>query len=397
MSNNFKATDSALGYYYQGLYALSYFMNSTQDEEAALIEDLDDVVIKNIDTKSISLKQVKHKQSSNISIRSKDLWTTLRIWCEYSKSTDIKNCTFYLISCSSIQDDSELQTLCIVDSDRTVLIEKLVTEANRVIESREKAPPNNKPYKERYKGCESFLSLTSTKREALVNRIILRPDEFSIDDIEQNLEDSSMLHSCPPDIRSLLAKKLTEWWDYQVLLFLRNKRSAIRKIELQSKISQLIQEIFSDELNESFSDKEPLNWEEEITENIKKQLGLINSGMARQKKAAINYWRAREQRNEWLEEDLPLVVEKVKKFDRQVFEEWEFKFDSISDDNESASDDEHIKLGKNLFDWSIEEAPSLIGPISKNWSSNFLVRGTFQIMSDDLTVGWHLKYKDKIK
>lgn len=396
MGDNFQATDSALGYYYQGLYALSYFMNSSEDEEEALIEDLDDFVVKNLNNSALSLKQIKHKKSSILSIKSKDIWTTLRIWCEYAAENDITNVTFHLITCSSLQADSELLVLCLKNSSREKLQNQLEKEAKRVISERNFENSNTR-HQQRYKGCEKFLQLSFEQRMAILNRIVLKPSEFDINYIEEQIVTSNLLQSCPPKMRKHIAQKLIEWWDYQVLLFLRKERSAIRKIELQTRIVELIQEQTSNELIDSFSSREPLDWEEELTDTIRKQLEIINSGNARKKRAAINYWRAREQRNEWLEEDIPLVSGKLNNFDKKVIEEWSFKFDTCSEDNPNATSEEHVALGKQLFDWGFNEIPKLVEPISTSWSCNYLARGTLQILSDQLTVGWHLEFKEKLK
>ena len=394
-NGKFSGTDSALGYYYQSLYALVHLLNSNEDTEEVLIEDLDDVVVKNIEKNSFSLKQLKHKQNSSITISSKDLWSTLRIWCEYTLLKDIRNISFHLITCSKMSNENILNVLRNESLDRTKLIELLNKEAIRVIEERAQTVQNKKPHSERYHGCEAYIKLDENNKKMLLDRILIIPEEFNINETEAQVSGSNLLLVCPPDSRPLITKNLIEWWDYQVLLQMRNERSEIKKIELQQKIMEIIQEIELEQISNSYGEREPLNWENELTGNIAKQLEIIGLGTIQKKHAMINYWQARKQREEWLEEDFPLVNEKVKKFDKNLFNEWEFLFGEKTENRTFNTEGECIECGKEIFNWSFHTAHESIPKISKNWQDKYLVRGSYQILSDTLKVGWHPLYKTK--
>jgi len=394
-NGKFSGTDSALGYYYQSLYALVHLLNSNEDTEEVLIEDLDDVVIKNVEKNSFSLKQLKHKQKSPITISSKDLWSTLRIWCEYTLLEDIRNISFHLITCSKMSNENILKVLRKENSDRTELIELLNKEAKRVIEERAQTAQKKKPHSERYHGCEAYTELDENKKRMLIDRVMIIPEEFHINETEAQVSGSNLLQVCPPDSRQFLTKKLIEWWDYQVLLQMRKERSEIKKIELQHKIMEIIQEVELDQISNSYGEREPLNWESELTNNNAKQLAIINIGNIQKKHATINYWQARKQREEWLEEDFPLANEKVRKFDKNLFNEWEFLFGDKTENREFSSESEYIECGKEIFNWSFQKAHETIPKISKDWQDKYLVRGSYQILSDALIVGWHPLYKTK--
>ncbi len=395
-NGKFSGIDSALGYYYQSLYALVHLLNSKEDTEEVLIEDLDDVVVKNIEKNAFSLKQLKHKKKSPITISSKDLWSTLRIWCEYTLLEDIRNINFHLITCSKMSDGNLLNVLCYENSDRKELIELLNNEALRVIEDRSQSTQKKKPHSERYHGCEAYIKLNESQKKMLLDRIMIIPEEFNINETETQISGSNLLQVSPPDFRPFLTKKLIEWWDYQVLLQMRKERNAIKKIEIQHKVMEIIQEIELDQISNTYGEREPLDWANELTENISKQLEIIKIGDTQIKHAAINYWKAREQREEWLEEDFPLVNEKVKKFDKDLFNEWEFLFGEQTENREFINEREYIECGKKIFNWSFHTAHNNIPKISKDWQDKYLVRGSYQILSDALTVGWHPLYKTKI-
>ena len=164
-NGKFSGTDSALGYYYQSLYALVHLLNSNEDTEEVLIEDLDDVVIKNVEKNSFSLKQLKHKQKSPRTISSKDLWSTLRIWCEYTLLEDIRNISFHLITCSKMSNENILKVLRKENSDRTELIELLNKEAKRVIEERAQTAQKKKLIANVITAVKHTQNLMKTRKE----------------------------------------------------------------------------------------------------------------------------------------------------------------------------------------------------------------------------------------
>ncbi len=397
MSNGkFSGIDSALGYYYQGLYALVHLLNSKEDTEEVLIEDLDDVVVKNIEKNAFSLKQLKHKKNSPITISSKDLWSTLRIWCEYTLLENIRNVSFHLITCSKFSSGNLLNVLCSENSDRNELITLLNKEAQRVIKEREDSAEKKKPHGERYHGCEAYMRLDESQKNMLLDRVIIIPEEFNIDETENKIIDSNVLQLSPPDFRPVLTRKLIEWWDYQVLLQMRKERSAIKKVEVQHKVIEIIQEIELDNLSNSYGGREPLDWKEELTENIAKQLEIIELSDTQKRHAAINYWQARKQREEWLSDDFPLVNEKIKKFDKDLFNEWEFYFSSTAEYRKFTNENDYVDCGRKVFNWSFNSAHENIPRIESNWTDKYLVRGTYQMLSDTLAVGWHPLYKIKL-
>ena len=208
-NNKFSGADSFLGYYYQSLYALIYLLNSIEDSEEVLIEDLDDVVVKNLDNNAYSLQQLKHKQNSTLTEASKDLWSTLRIWCEYTLKNDIRNITFALITCSNISVKSELNVLKEYGKSRNKLIQQLIEEAERVGDERKNTPPGTRlPHQERYLACDVFRKLNATQKKMLFQRIRITPNSFDINATEDQVENSKLLKSCPPEFRPKLVKKL---------------------------------------------------------------------------------------------------------------------------------------------------------------------------------------------
>lgn len=134
------ATDAALGFRYQGLYALLKLWRENNDDAAILIETLDDVVL--VANGQTLLEQLKHtlsKKSSPISLKSASLWKTLRAWIDILPQVDIARTRFNLISVTDIHAGSVLEVLLDEESDRSALLLSLKEEAERVQKERAEA------------------------------------------------------------------------------------------------------------------------------------------------------------------------------------------------------------------------------------------------------------------
>ena len=54
-------------------------------------------------------------------------------------------------------------------------------------------------------------------------------------------------------------------------------------------------------------------------------------------------------------------------------------------------------MGLDILRWTHDLAPKEVEPISSSWSGHYYVRGTFQLLAIDLTVGWHAQYLTLLK
>nr|VFK66650.1 MAG: hypothetical protein BECKUNK1418G_GA0071005_11025 [Candidatus Kentron sp. UNK]VFK72139.1 MAG: hypothetical protein BECKUNK1418H_GA0071006_10985 [Candidatus Kentron sp. UNK] len=52
-----------------------------------------------------------------------------------------------------------------------------------------------------------------------------------------------------------------------------------------------------------------------------------------------------------------------------------------------------MEAGKELLNWSFKDAPKDVPPIQPDWQSLYLIRGTYQDMANDFTVGWHPEFE----
>lgn len=119
-TNQHSAVDSALGYYYQGMFALVVLLDA-EDGTQVSIETEDDVYLEG---RKKTLHQLKHSlaASTSLTVQSEALWKTLRIWSNHKLDSDT---VFVLVTCSSIAQGSSLSVLMNDGTDRTALQDEL--------------------------------------------------------------------------------------------------------------------------------------------------------------------------------------------------------------------------------------------------------------------------------
>jgi hypothetical protein len=126
---------------------------------------------------------------------------------------------------------------------------------------------------------------------------------------------------------------------------------------------------------------------------MEQQIRLVDGGVARLMRAARARWRARNQRERWIADDAAMAAV-IYEYDQHLLEEWEDKFGPMCDDCAILGSDEHKKAGLTLLDWAHSHAPLELRPIEEGWESNYLVQGSYQQLAEELTVGWHPKYRE---
>lgn len=391
-SSSFSAIAPAIGYYYQALYALIVLLDG-DDDLIVSVETSDDVVASSKNAYSLHQLKYSGKKENKISIKSDGLWSTIRIWSKHLRNNKTDIFSFHFVTTADLGSDNQLEPLTSTGSDRTSLIAALESEANRVIAARKKCTSGKIPYAKRHKGCEEYLSLSPKERKHLIDNIELCPKSFTPSNIEHQVE--SRLTLVPPIKRNMIAKRIIEWWDTQVFKSLTKERSVtLSKLELQTKQFSLIQDISDGVLIDDFSSKYPADILAESSEMMVKQIELVHGTKTEISRAARDKWRAWNQRSRWIDDDISIAKE-LTEYDSVLIEEWDDRHSNIMETSVGIT--EKIKDGHNLLKWTYEDAPTSVQPIRHTWESPFLVRGIYQILSDELKVGWHPDYKEMIK
>ena len=388
------AADAALGFRYQGLYALLGLWREADDDATVLIETLDDVVL--VSNGETFLEQLKHSLSEKpapISVKSVALWKTLKAWIDVLPQVEITLTRFNLVSVAEVQSGSVLEALLSDDSDRTELLAALKEEAERVHSERAEAKSSGKsslPHADRAAGCEAFLKLHDDIRTKLIEKSHLKPGQVDITNIEKELANS--LTGVTPEKRALVAQGLVEWWDRQVLYSMCNKRDkAISRFEVVQRHMEIIADIELDKLPNPFATVSPPT-SHQPNSMIEKQIELVDGTERELNRAIREEWRARETRSAWSTEN-PTRHDLILRYDKRLTEEWSDRHSEMCESCEGVGEDELRAKGHVLLIWSHFKAPNDLEPIAPTVVAPYYVRGSFQVLSITGQVGWHPNFR----
>lgn len=378
MSNN--GTPSALGFYYQGCYALVALLRLTDDAAGVAVETHDDVVLESLSLKTLT--QVKHKVAA-LSVRSDDFWKAVGNWIGHLPDPAIR---FRLVVTSRLPDGSILRAL--KDNDgHAALCAALCDEARRVVQIAERER-EGAPLRRRVAACRAFLALTDIERLDLIRRLDIEDEGFDVGAYEPKVV--ALLTQTPVAIREKVAGRLVEWWDRQVAMALTGKRPRLlRRAEIVEMIVETQQLFFSNRLPDDFADKEPPEILDE-TPVLVEQIKLIGGSRFWINEAKQERWRARGQRDSWLNEQFA-VVERLDGFDKGLIKEWRLRFEPHGEAQPEHEAAERSR-GRELFQWAFRDAWREVPPIHPEWKTPYLVRGSYQELANQRVVGWHPRY-----
>ncbi len=386
------AEASALGFYYQAFFALLTLMRQDTDNAAVGIEQLDDVDLK-VDGHNL-LYQLKHSTSDAppaISLKSKALWKTVKVWVDILPDLTLSETTLHLVTVAKLGLDSPLIALTNLEAERTELVEAMVEEAQRVLDARAAASKMGKalPHADRVDGCSAFLSLTDTERLNLMRRTMIQPGSAAVGAIEDNV--AGHLKLLPPEQRSAVAMRLVEWWDRQIIYSLCGKRErVIARSELQHQISAIVSDIEHDKLVPDFEIASPPR-DYQPDGMLARQIQLVDGKTSDFSKAIREEWKAREQRSKWLNGS-PAMAVIINDYDLVLEEHWSDRHSQMVEECAELDQKGKCQSGLEILRWTHEDAPSTVRPIAQGWSAAYYIRGSYQVLAIDLKVGWHSDY-----
>ena len=126
------------------------------------------------------------------------------------------------------------------------------------------------------------------------------------------------------------------------------------------------------------------------------QLKLICLGNRRLNAALRDYYRAFQQRANWIRNDL-LYVNELEKYEQRLIDEWEHHFASMEDEismlGTHVTEDDKVRCGKALFK-EIESGDIRIRPKVQD---AFVMRGSYHILANQLKIGWHIDFQERLK
>lgn len=385
------AEAAALGFYYQTFFALHTLLAVETDNAAVGVEQADDVELKT-DGQTL-LFQLKHSIRAvppPVTLKSRALWRSMKVWIDALPGLTLSETTFHLVAVAGIPSGDALAVLT-SDASRENLAKAMVEEAQSVVDARAASARKGKapPYADRADGCEAFLSLSETERMSLLRRAFIKQDSPAIHKIEELV--AKHLKLVLPNDRPAVAKRLIEWWDRQVVYSLCGKRGRlISRTELQHQITIIISDL---EQSKVLPDFETVNQPEDYQPNgmLTRQIRLVLGKPSDLSKAIREEWKAREQRSKWINEK-PSMATVIGEYDRVLQEHWSDRHGQMVEDCDGVEDSHKCAAGLTILRWSHEVAPSVVRPIAEGWNVPYYVRGSYQILAINLTVGWHADY-----
>jgi hypothetical protein len=384
----------ALGFYFQAFFALETLVSQSSDDAAVAVEALDDVEL-NVNGQKL-LYQLKHSISetpATITLKSRTLWRTIKVWADLLPNITLSETTLHLISVGSIPNGNALNVLTDLTTDRSALVSQLIAEANRVVGEREKARLESKqlPYTDRSDGCEALLAMSPTQRSNLFRRILIRQGSPSIGEIEARI--ATYLVLLPVNQRPIVAARLIEWWDRQIVYSLCGRRErAISRTELQAKIMSIVGDLDSERLIPEFQIALPPD-DYQPDGLLARQIKLVEGKPSDINKAIREEWRARSQRSSWINANPGMAVT-ILDYDQTLKEYWADIHTAIQEQCGDLDHQEKCRQGLDLLRWTHDNAPGIISPIATGWTGSYYVRGSYQILAINLSVGWHPDYLD---
>lgn len=392
MSTVHSAVDPALGYYFQGMYALVVLLEEGDDDSTILVEGDDDLELVG---STRSLYQLNHTLAENppsITIKSVQLWKSLRVWIEANDPA----ARLVLVTCARIGRDNPLERLEGNRRRKAIepLLDALSREARRVQTEREVARREGDPlpYSDKAPGTKIFLELAKDQRQQLLSRCHIIAGSDRITEVCDRIA-SFFKGWVPPDIRESFLDQLLQWWDYRVCRSLmRELPRHIHRSEVYFKQVEILKSLESPVLPDSYSARSPDDPMAVIGPNMARQIEYVRGGPARKRRAAIAWWKARHQRELWLTRDLSLETRFVE-FDDLIEERWRERFEPLADDLKVADAPTCEQTGRQLLDWSHLRARDEIRQQQFQFGPDYLVPGTFQQLAEELRIGWHRDWR----
>jgi hypothetical protein len=387
LSNQFDASSSSLGYFYQSLYALYALMKSGGNSSIS-IEKLDDIVVEKENARE--LLQLKHIKSTGSSLgnSSTNLWKTIRIWADWINSSEgSSNDRFYFVTTAQASKNSVLYYLYPQESKKRneskalgIMNQVSTTSTNQDLVA----------------AFKIYSSLTQAEKKTLLSKIIVIDGSPDYQQVENAIIES-LCFSAREEHVDYLKNDLTGWWYSKVAQVLVNENvEQISFSELQSHISDAREQYHRDNLPIHFRDTE-VPEEDELAEGEKifiEQLRLVSIRNPRVKQAIGDYYRAFIQRTKWVDDSL-ISKSDLDTYDKVLQDEWERVHEEMLEDlgTETLEESQKVTAGRELYN-DLQKRVDL--NIKERCIEAYVMRGSFHILANELNIGWHPEFRDRL-
>ena len=387
--SNHQASEQMLGYLYQVRYALALLLENENTDFQISIERFDDIAFSK-DGLPKELIQLKHhvRRHGDLTNGSTDLWRTLKVWIDIISNVPnmLSGTGFFVVTTAIAPDNSAAY--------------HLKNDANRNIESAYEIlketciASKNKAHKKYH---EAFFNAGEATVKCLLSQVYIVDSASNIIEVEKIFR-KQIRYTCVPKHEDQICERLEGWWYRKAIEALCSDTPVfITQSQVRSFIVSVHQEYAEDNLPIDIFDIETLQ-EGDLSDNEKvffEQLKLISLGRRRMQIALRDYYRAFKQRANWVRNDL-LYVNELEKYEQRLIDEWEHAFAAMEEDLaefNGATEDEKTKAGRALLS-DIEKRDIRIRP---KCQEAFVMRGSFHMLANQLKVGWHIDFYDRLE
>jgi hypothetical protein len=385
LKNSHEAGPAALGYLFQCRYALLEGLRAVRatPQLSISLEKFDDVAFE-ANGEPTALIQTKHhlNRVGDLSDASVDLWKSIAIWLD-RVAEDIEapfRMKFMLLTTAHAPDKSAVSMLRVRDRD--------VEAADKILLTFAKTSKN----KTIAKTCEEYVRLSEHIRVSMLRSVTILDGSPNIIDVREEIE-GELHHAATRDHIDKLAERLEGWWFGTVIRALsRTPHAAIPVLAIEQRVDELREEFKRSALPVDYRAAVPA--QEVIAEMDKRpfvqQLRKIEIGTPRIEYAIRDYYRASEQRSRWAREEL-LIDGEIEHYERELTEAWEPRHAAIVENAGARTSQDKVALGQSLFKWAEQDANFPLRTVRER----FLTHGSYHILANRYTVGWHPDFKEQ--
>lgn len=393
----FDASPPALGYLHQCRCALLLALQRDDSPEHSIsIEKLDDISVHEPNGASIAVVELhQHKlhitRQGNLGDRSIDIWKTLRVWAEsvVAKRIDLNRVQLCLVTTSQASDQNSIHWLRPTSHSRN-------SETARLRLEQAGATSTNSIVTVAY---NALMQLDEEHRKKLFASISLLDSGLDATAVRGAMA-RCIWSACIEKHRASFLDSLEGWWINQVVLHLCQPNPTPIPIYL---VQQRVYDIGASLRRESLPDNllnapipsGAITATSETT--FIRQLSLLGLSPARIQMALEDHYRAFAQRSKWAKEQLLGFDEEVS-YESRLVVGWKERFLIMAEGASAVCDDPTLAHhGSKLYEWVVTEAPSK----SQLWfrpdfQSEYMTKGSYHMLADQLRVGWHPQYESKL-
>ncbi len=383
----FSAAAPALGYLYQVRYALFDSLRRLADgsQFSVSVETLDDVVFWT-DGEAADLLQTKHhlQRQGSLTDGSVDLWKSLRVWCEALTNGQVTDGARLILLTTGMAPEGTAASYLRPGDSRDVA--KALTRLNSIARS-----SKNVSLATAY---ETFRNLTEPQRRTLLERVSVMDRSPTILNLESEIR-KAVYHAVDARFLEAFQTRLEGWWYRRIVRHLATNTSPLLSEELTAELADLREQFRRDNLP---IDDEIMRASVDATgyrrRSFVHQLHLLELSEARILFAIKDYFRAYTQRSRWIRDEL-LVVGELERYEDRLQEEWERHFERMREDlGDAAVEEKKRQAARALYAWVEDNHHLRIRP---GVAELAIARGTYQMLSDETRVGWHIDFLERLR